>query len=237
MYRIAVCDDEPLMAEENVNMARRILNGRGMDPERDYQIDAYLSPDPLMEKLTAQPNAYDLLLLDIELSGENGVELAAFLREKRFEASIIYVTGHAGFALDSFPTRPLDYLLKPVNEERLAAALDWDIRKKSRVPERPMLRSGTRAILLSSIHYLEIHGRRTLAHLDRGDEILPEPLSKLERSLLDRGFRHSHFSYLVNLEHVEQIRRTEVLMDSGERLPVSRSCYQELMNSYIDQMK
>ena len=118
MYRIAVCDDEPLMAEENVNMARRILNGRGMDPERDYQIDAYLSPDPLMEKLTAQPNAYDLLLLDIELSGESGVELAAFLREKRFEASIIYVTGHAGFALDSFPTRPLDYLLKPVNEER-----------------------------------------------------------------------------------------------------------------------
>ena len=46
----------------------------------------------------------------------------------RFEASIIYVTGHAGFALDSFPTRPLDYLLKPVNEARLAAALDWDIR-------------------------------------------------------------------------------------------------------------
>ena len=49
MYRIAVCDDEPLMAEENVNMARRILSGRGMDPERDYQIDAYLSPNPLME--------------------------------------------------------------------------------------------------------------------------------------------------------------------------------------------
>ena len=56
MYRIAVCDDEPLMAEENVNMARRILNGRGMDPERDYLIDAYLSPDPLMEKLTEGTN-------------------------------------------------------------------------------------------------------------------------------------------------------------------------------------
>ncbi len=237
MYRIAVCDDEPLMAEENVNMTRRILDGRGLAAERDYQIDAYLSPGPLMKKLAAQPKAYDLLLLDIELSGENGVELVSFLREKRFEASVIYITGHAGFALDSFPTRPLDYLLKPVDEKRLASALDWDLRTKSRTTERPTLRCGTRAILLSSIRYLEIHGRRTLAHLERGNEVLPEPLSKLEGALLDRGFCRSHFSYLVNLAHVEQIRRTEVLLDSGETLPVSRSCYQELMNSYIDQMK
>ena len=41
-------------------------------------------------------------------------------------ASIIYITAHPGFALDSFPTYPLEYLLKPVDEDRLSAALDWD---------------------------------------------------------------------------------------------------------------
>lgn len=237
MYRIAVCDDEPLMAEQNAAMTRRILDGRGLTAEQDYHIDAFTSPEPLMEQLAAQPGAYSLLLLDIELAGENGVKLASFLREKRFTASILYITGHAGFAMDSFPTRPLDYLLKPVDEARLAAALDWDLQKMEQRTERPMLRSGTRAILLSSIRYLEIHGRRTLAHLEQGNETLPEPLSQLEETLLERGFRRCHYSYLVNLDHIAQIRRTQVLLDTGETLPVSRNRYQELMDSYIEQMK
>lgn len=46
-----------------------------------------------------------------------------------------------------------------------------------------------------------------------------------------------HYSYLVNLDHIAQIRRTQVLLDTGEILPVSRSRYQELMDSYIGQMK
>lgn len=118
-------------------MARRILDGRGLTAEQDYRIDAFTSPEPLTDQLAAQPKAYALLLLDIELAGKNGVKLASFLRKKQFTASIIYITGHAGFTMDSFPTRPLDYLLKPVDEARLAAALDWDLQKWSSGPNGP----------------------------------------------------------------------------------------------------
>lgn len=58
------------------------------------------------------------------LWSENGVELARFLRERKVSA--IYITDYPGFALDSFSVSPLEYLLKPVDEWRLAAALDWD---------------------------------------------------------------------------------------------------------------
>ena len=60
------------------------------------------------------------------LWSENGVELARFLRERKVNASIIYITDYPGFALDSFSVSPLEYPLKPVDEWRLAAALDWD---------------------------------------------------------------------------------------------------------------
>ena len=69
------------------------------------------------------------------------MELARFLRERKVNASIIYITDYPGFALDSFSVSPLEYPLKPVDEWRLAAALDWDRQQK-----RPVLRVGGRAI-------------------------------------------------------------------------------------------
>lgn len=64
------------------------------------------------------------------LWSENGVELARFLRERKVNASIIYITDYPGFALDSFSVSPLEYPLKPVDEWRLAAALDWARQQK-----------------------------------------------------------------------------------------------------------
>lgn len=238
MYRIAVCEDDPRTAEQNKIVACRVLDGKGRAQGRDYEIDVFHTAAPLMERLAEDPDAYQLLLLDIELAGENGVKLASFLREKQFAASIIYITGHAGFAMDSFPTRPLDYLLKPVDETRLAAALDWDWKQRRQHPlKRPLFLTRNRAIPLEDILYLEISGRKTILHTMGENIPHSETLSKAEEQLLEQGFRRCHYSYLVNLAHIDRIDRSAVVLDSGASLPVSRSCYQELMNSYIEQMK
>ena len=87
------------------------------------------------------------------LWSENGVALARFLRERKVNASIIYITDYPGFALDSFSVSPLEYPLKPVDEWRLAAALDWDRQQK-----RPVLRVGGRAISSGRDHLSEYLG-------------------------------------------------------------------------------
>lgn len=87
------------------------------------------------------------------LWSENGVELARFLRERKVNASIIYITDYPGFALDSLSVSPLEYLLKPVDEWRLAAALDWDRQQK-----RPVLRVGGRTISSGRDHLSEYLG-------------------------------------------------------------------------------
>ena len=236
MYCIAVCEDEPLIARQNVQMTCHILDGRGMVRDRDYRVDTFCAAAPLLEKFDTQPRAYDLLLLDIDLADGSGLDLAGALRERRVTASVLYITGYQEFTAQALHTRAVDYLLKPVDEEKLAAALEWDLRVNYR-PERPVLHTGKRAIPLPEILYLEIDGRKTAVHLEGGVELLPEPLSKVERPLLGQGFSHSHFSYLVNLARVDRVERTLLTLDTGERIPVSRRYYQTLMDQYIDFMK
>ena len=129
MYRIAVCEDDPRTAEQNKAATCHALDGRGRIRGQDYDVDVFHAAAPLMERLSADSGAYQLLLLDIQLDRDNGVELARFLREHEVDASIIYITDHPGFALDSFPTYPLEYLLKPVDPDELEASVRRAIRQ------------------------------------------------------------------------------------------------------------
>lgn len=233
---IAVCDDEPQMAEQNEAALSRILDGHGLQRSRDYEIDVFHVPALLVQRLEQDRSVYDILMLDIQLADTNGTELAHFLRDHDVQAEIIYVTDYPGFALDSFPTYPLEYLLKPVDEERLAAAMDRYL-LMHRPPERLFLQTGSRGIPLEDILYLEIAGRKTAVYTVEEQELISRTLSSLEDSLLTQGFCHSHFSYLVNLAHVKRVTRSAILLDNGDEIPVSRRYYQQFMDRYIEHLK
>lgn len=236
IYRIAVCEDDPRTAEENKIAVCRVLDGKGRIQSKDYGVDIFHTAEPLMERLAADAGAYQLLLLDIQLGGDNGVELARFLRERQVNASIIYITDHPGFALDSFPTYPLEYLLKPVDEERLAAALDWDWRRQEQ-KKRPVLRVGGRTIPWGEITYLETSGRKTAIHTGHERIEHAVPLSKLKEEFQSQGVCLSHFSYLVNLSHVTRVKRDTLTLDTGESIPVSRRYYSDYMTRYVESLK
>ncbi len=92
MYRIAICEDEPLTAQENETMLCRILEARRFRRDIDFSITSFSAPKPLLTSLQKQPSALRLLLLDIVLARENGVELAARLRELNVECFPIETT-------------------------------------------------------------------------------------------------------------------------------------------------
>ena len=160
------------------------------------------------------------------------MELARFLRERKVNASIIYITDYPGFALDSFSVSPLEYPLKPVDEWRLAAALDW-----ARQQKRPVLRVGGRTVPLDEIAYLETAGRKTAVHTREERIEYTVPLSKLKEEFQKQGFCLSHFSYLVNLAHVARVERDALTLDTGEAIPVSRRYYQDFMARYVESLK
>ena len=102
MYRIAICEDEPLMAQENEAMLCRILENRHFRRNIDFTVSSFSTAGPLLTALRNQPASFDLLLLDIRLAQENGVELASYLRESDIGCSVIYITAYTEYMQDAF---------------------------------------------------------------------------------------------------------------------------------------
>ena len=94
MYRVAICDDEPHAAEQNEAMLCHILEDRNLKRDIDYSIHCFSSPVPLLAQMEKQPSAFHLLLLDIKLKNDNGLSLAAHLREIDADCSIIRSSRH-----------------------------------------------------------------------------------------------------------------------------------------------
>ena len=120
--RVICVDDEKLLMEDTLSMCRAL-------PQIGETV-GFTRPDEALEWLAA--NAADLALLDIDMPGMNGLELAAAIKSKHPETAIIFLTGYAQYAVEAFSVRASGYLLKPVSMEQLAADVAYALAGKTR---------------------------------------------------------------------------------------------------------
>ena len=175
----------------------------------------------------------DILLLDIEMNAMNGVELAAKVRQDNRRMQIIFVTGYMDYIQEGYEVEALHYLLKPVSGEKLYPVLN-------RAAER--LKTAGAALLLSfkgelvripfyEIRYLEVQKNYVTVHGKEAYEV-KLPLSELEKEL-DESFFRTGRSYIVNLKFVRRITKTEVLLEDGSSIPLSRGMYDKINQAMI----
>lgn len=165
----------------------------------------------------------DILLLDIEMPGMNGVELAKKLRAKNETAQIIFITGYPDFIAEGYEVEALHYLMKPVTREKLCEVLDRAVVKNAQSERRILVPfdGGEVALPLREIRYIEAQRQYSLIRAALGDYRLKVPISELE-TRLDEYFLRVQRSFIVNLREVLRINRTEVILKSGEAVPISR---------------
>lgn len=218
--RVLIVDDEPAARAK----LRRLLAAEADVAELLEAADAPAAL-ALVQTLAAPP---DLALLDIEMPGGSGVQLAAALREAGVRC-VIFSTAHAEHALQAFELAALDYLLKPYTGERLAAALARAREQLAR-PAAPV-----------GVHWVE--GQRLLladvqwiSAADNYIELHRPPRSWLERVTLAEAlqrpgwaarFVRVHRSHAVNPVHVTRVERlgtgeAVLTLNCGETLRVSR---------------
>lgn len=123
MYRIAVCDDDERFLNNLCRKTEECLTETGLVRGSDFEIEAFCEAAPLKDRLLESETTCQLLLLDVELDKENGMELARTLRRSQITCSIIYITSHRDYVFDCFDTQPLWYLLKPLDEEKFREIL------------------------------------------------------------------------------------------------------------------
>jgi len=238
VYRIAIGDDDPIFLRELEGTVRSCLVSDGLKPWEDFGIASFQHPDALLDALLKNGEGAQLVLLDVEFGTANGLEIAARLRERGGGFSLIYITTHEDYVFDSFDTRPLHYLLKPLRKEKLAALLREDYRRQFD-GGRLYLKSGGRHLALPyrDIYSAEAAQHRVFLHTAQGLVEWSGALSSLAPQLPRWCFCQCHFSYFVNLSHVAELVRYEAKLDNGDSIPVSKRFYKSVFDQYLSFLK
>ncbi len=236
--RMAVCDDSAL---DSLHLKPLLQRYGAEHPEILLTVDWFSAPDGLLEAGAS----YDLYLLDILLGQTTGIELAQALRARGEEADILFLTSSPDFALSAFSVHAADYLLKPVAENALFAALGraaeaWQRRRREARQHTFSFRApdGLNTVTVEQILYIEILGHTPYFHLEdravRGSE-LRIPFEEAMTPLLRMGcFLHPHRSYFVSAAHIVSLTPQSVRLSNGETIPVVRTRSAEVKAQYLD---
>ena len=223
-FNISVCDDD----------AAQLGSLRDMLAEWNptVRINEYTSAEQFLFGYPDTP--CDLLLLDIEMGDMNGMELARRLRDKGDMLPIIFITGYSEFMQDGYDVEALHYLLKPVDKEKLFAVLDRYASRHS-ADSRVIFPGGDETVCVNAddIMYLEAFGKKTQITLKYGKEVLCTCGLSAAAEKLDKGFVACHRSYVVNLGFVRSISKTDITLDNGRKIPLSRRLYDSVNKAFI----
>ncbi len=231
---ILIADDEPLARERLLTLLAEIGGHcvAGQVGDGRSALDACIAHAP------------DAILMDIEMPEMDGLEAARHLAALASPPAVIFCTAYDEHALAAFEAAAVDYLLKPVRIERLAAALQRaDARRagQRQAPTTPILpgrarthlaaRLGAslRLIPVTEIRYLQAEEKYVVVHHGRAQDLVEDSLKSLETEFPGR-FLRIHRNCLVAREQVAELRRNPegivhaILRDGGSVLEVSRRC-------------
>lgn len=231
-YRIAICDDDRNMLNEIVQMCGDILSQK----DTAHKIRTFESSEELFNSICAG-EGYDLLILDIQMDGMNGMELAHKLRSTNNRVSIIFVTACDSYLLEGYEVQPIYFLLKPVDKQRLESALMLDL-ALNHSPKSLAVRIGGKNInlVLSEIIYIESYNHQLIIHMTSAEQSVYTSLTAMEQQLPANSFSRCHNSYLIGLEHICEISRSEVTLRNGVSLPIGRQYFKTFQQNFVSYM-
>ena len=214
--RIAVCDDEELFRIEFKSVLDKVLINA------EYDIDTFSGGSSLYEAFLKNP--FDLVFLDIEMPGIDGITLAKRLRAVSENVQIVFLTSHIEYALEGYEVNALRYLVKPVDMNKLSEVLKYIQDKKNNSRQIMIRQEGEDIVIdISDIIYMESMDKNVRIVTSKSEYITRYNISDYEEELKNSGFLRIHRGYLISLSKVKKIVKNDVVMDGDISLPVSRS--------------
>jgi DNA-binding LytR/AlgR family response regulator len=201
MIRAVIVDDEAPARDE----LRYLLAAHG-----DIAVAGEAASAAEGFELARDPDV-DVVFLDVEMPGVSGLAAAPLVRERADPPAVVFVTAHAEYAVDAFAVEAFDYLLKPVDPDRLARVVER-LRERSRENVMPVEKipvvaaGGTELLDVEQVHYVQADGDYSRVHTYDRSYLCTASLGELEERLGPR-FARVHRSHLVNLAKVAAVRR------------------------------
>lgn len=226
---IAIVDDDSTQTE----YLRQLLDKWADERRMVVDIHSYASGEAFLFEY--EDKACNLLLLDIEMKGISGMELAKKLRAAGDNLPIVFITGFADYMSEGYDVEALHYLLKPLDCDKFSKVLDRYAVRKPALSDEIIIDTvnGSMHISISEIMYAEAFGRTSRLYMRDERQIdCNIGIGVLFDRLKSGDFVHCHRSYVVNLRYVRAVGRTEIVLDNGKTVPVSRRIYGEVNKAF-----
>ena len=208
--RIALLEDEKAEEKTTVEMLERFFHEIG----KEYDIETFSSSEDFLKLNFA---LYDLVLLDIILSEErNGLDVAKAIRRSNADIAIMFITKTAQYAIDSYSVDALDYVLKPLSYYAFAMKLKKAMHYLENTRNREMVFRTTEGIVRlkeDDILYFDVIRHYLYVHTTEKTYKVRGTMKDITMAVSNK-FARSGNSFLVNLRHVTEIRKQDVLLGS-----------------------
>ncbi len=236
MLDIAICDDEPgqlaILATYTLEFVQ--------ENHLEATIHQFTHPDELINICAKQ--RFHIYILDIVMPMINGVDIGKIIREHDQEAYILYATHEPSFALQSFVTNPINYLLKPIEKQLFFKTLHLAVAKLALTDDITCVikvREGMRVLRISEILYCE-YSNHTVTYTLVGTRTVTTKVIKesftqyTERLLKNERFVRPHVSYVVNMDYIESFTKTSFTLRNGQSIPIVAKKYSAVRDRYIN---
>ena len=228
MMKVAICDDEQAVIND---VAACVRNYK----KEIFEIQTFQSG----ESLVASAEAFDIIILDIDMGGMNGIETAKSIRAKDKKVKIIYLTSYTDYTIFAFAVHAFAYLMKPVSESELHKQFDEAIAYRFNLEESKIefqTMQGILRIRLSEILYFEYQNRLVSTVTTTEPFLLKKKITDILHEMEEYHFTMPHKSFVVNLYHVKAIRGNDILLSNDQRIPLSQkkaAQFRKQLNCYL----
>ena len=226
--KIAICDDNNEYINNIINDIQSLENIKA-------ECYSYTCGEALLSECCDGKAWFDVILLDMEMDGINGIDTANRIRAIDENVIIIFITAYSEYMKESFKCQPFRFLEKPVCTDELKAVFK-DVLKKLSLSRKAFLipeNKGITRLFCDDVIYCESHNHSvnicTKTGMYKVYMSLSELYEKLDKNILCRV----HQSFIVNLNNVKSIRDKHILLYNTERIiPVSRAYKKDVIKEY-----
>lgn len=223
--RIAICDDE----QDVVELLKRNLTKYQFPDNYKTEFYYFYNGEALLESSLK----YDLVFLDIEMDGIDGIRAGKLIRQKDRAVRIVFVTSHQEYAITSYIAHPFDFATKPISAERIQSILDEfisylsDTVRPSNVVEFKGI-DGSLFLELESIIAFEYTGnRRLIVFTENQEYVIRGGISEIFQLINSENFTSPHKSFIINMDYVKSLSDYNLRMTNGMEIPVAQKKLKE----------
>lgn len=222
MLQVAICEDELQVGMQLEEYLYHQAKVKGIK----IDIDVFSSAEECLAYMKTD-KIFHLMFLDIELGEMNGIELANWVRceLKNDDMQIVYISAKESYAMELFESHPLNFLVKPIKEEKIEKVLDKTLKILGNESKKFIYKKGVeqRTALLKNILYFEVKNREILICTEENKDIFYGTLKDISEKLRGSNFFLCHRSFLVNYDKVKIFQPTALIMENNDIIPISQS--------------